>query len=111
MAVGDRTTLSELFALLRENLTRLVPKFAAADPIHGGFRAGDVQHSQADIARAVRLLGCRPSQPITEGLAEAMPWYVRAALPRSRGLRSVTLRLSRSRERQLFPRPRSVSCR
>ena len=62
---------------------RLVPKFAADEPIHGAFRAGDVQHSQADIAKAVRLLGYRPSHRIGEGLAEAMPWYVRAALPRS----------------------------
>ena len=77
VAVGDRTTLNELFALLRENLARLVPNFAADEPVHGPFRAGDVQHSQADIAKAVRLLGYRPSHRIGEGLAEAMPWYVR----------------------------------
>jgi len=83
VAVGDRTTLNELFALLRGNLMRLVPNFAADEPIHGAFRAGDVQHSQADIAKAVRLLGYRPSHRIGEGLAEAMAWYIRAALPRS----------------------------
>ena len=83
VAVGDRTTLNELFALLRENLTRLIPKFAADAPIHGAFRAGDVQHSQADIAKAVHLLGYRPSHRVGDGLAEAMPWYIRAASPRS----------------------------
>lgn len=83
VAVGDRTTLNELLALLRENLSRLVPQFVAAEPIHGAFRAGDVLHSQADIAKAVRLLGYRPSHRIGEGLAEAMPWYLRGAGSRS----------------------------
>ena len=79
VAVGDRTTLNELFVLLRENLARLVPSFAANEPIHGAFRAGDVQHSQADIAKAIRLLGYRPTHQVGEGLAEAMPWYVRTS--------------------------------
>ena len=78
VAVGARTTLDELFVLLRENLTHL-PSFVAEEPIHGAFRAGDVQHSQADIGKAMRLLGYRPSHRVGEGLAEAMPWYIRAA--------------------------------
>ena len=78
VAVGDRTTLNELLALLQENLARLVPDFVAAEPVHGDFRPGDVKHSQADIAKAVRLLGYRPSHRIDQGLAEAMPWYVQA---------------------------------
>jgi len=79
VAVGDRTTLSELVGLLQGHLERLVPEFAPAKPIHDAFRPGDVQHSQADIAKAVRLLGYRPSHRIDQGLAEAMPWYVGAA--------------------------------
>jgi len=85
VAIGDRTTLNELLALLREHLTRLVPKFVANEPIHGAFRAGDVQHSQADIAKAVRLLGYRPSHRVREGLAEAMPSYLQTALVPSSG--------------------------
>jgi len=84
VAVGERTTLNELFALLREQLAHLVPKFAADEPIHDAFRAGDVKHSQADIAKAVRLLGYRPSHRVGDGLAEAMPWYVRASAAQSR---------------------------
>jgi UDP-N-acetylglucosamine 4-epimerase len=83
VAVGDRTTLNDLFALLRDTLAGLVPKLAIGEPMYGAFRAGDVQHSQANIAKAVRLLGYRPSHRVGEGLAEAMPWYVRAALPAS----------------------------
>jgi len=84
VAVGERTTLNELFALLREQLAHLVPKFAADEPIHDAFRAGDVKHSQADIAKAVRLLGYRPSHRVGDGLAEAMPWYVLASAAQSR---------------------------
>ena len=59
VAVEDRTTLNELFALPAvADAPR--PDFAAGEPIHGAFRAGDVQHSQADIAKAVRLLGYPP---------------------------------------------------
>jgi UDP-N-acetylglucosamine/UDP-N-acetyl-alpha-D-glucosaminouronate 4-epimerase len=79
VAVGDRTTLNELIALLQENLAELVPRFAAAGPTHGDFRPGDVRHSQADIAKAVHLLGYQPSHRVSDGLAEAMPWYVRKA--------------------------------
>jgi UDP-N-acetylglucosamine 4-epimerase len=83
VAVGDRTTLNELHALLGENLRLQLPKLAIAEPIHGAFRAGDVRHSQADIAKAARLLGYRPSHRIGEGLAAAMPWYVEAAASRA----------------------------
>ncbi|MFV1973775.1 MAG: LPS biosynthesis protein WbpP, partial [Thiohalobacterales bacterium] len=41
-----------------------------------GFRAGDVRHSLADISKAKELLGYEPSHRITEGLGEAMDWYV-----------------------------------
>ena len=85
VAVGDRTTLNELFALLRENLARLVPKFSVAEPVYGAFRAGDVKHSQANIGKAVRLLGYGPSHRVGDGLAEAMPWYFRSAAAQSHG--------------------------
>ena len=85
VAVGDRTTLNELFALLRENLARLVPKFSVAEPVYGAFRAGDVKHSQANIGKAVRLLGYGPSPRVGDGLAEAVPGYFRSAAAQSHG--------------------------
>lgn len=76
VAVGDRTTLNELFALLRNNL---VPFGIAADvePVYRDFRAGDVRHSQADIGNAQRLLGYSPSHRIALGIEETIGWYVR----------------------------------
>ena len=75
VAVGDRTTLNILFALLRDNLAAYGVS-ASAQPVYRDFRAGDVRHSQADISKAQRLLGYAPTHRLAEGVAEAMPWYV-----------------------------------
>ncbi|QYY29862.1 MULTISPECIES: NAD-dependent epimerase/dehydratase family protein [Cupriavidus] len=75
VAVGDRTTLSTLFQLLRDGLRPYgIP--ADTQPTYRAFRAGDVRHSQADIGKAQRLLGYQPTHRIGDGLAEAMHWYV-----------------------------------
>jgi UDP-N-acetylglucosamine/UDP-N-acetylgalactosamine 4-epimerase len=76
VAVGDRTSLNTLFKLLLDNLR---PHGVAADckPIYRDFRAGDVQHSQADISKAQRLLGYVHSHRIAQGIASAMPWYAK----------------------------------
>ena len=76
VAVGERTTLNDLFALLRDNLAAHGVS-ASAQPEHRDFRAGDVRHSQADMTKVQRLLGFAPTHRLAEGLAEAMPWYVR----------------------------------
>jgi UDP-N-acetylglucosamine 4-epimerase len=75
VAVGDRTTLNTLFALLRSNLSRYGVK-ADNQPVYCDFRSGDVRHSLADISKAQSLLGYSPTHRIQEGLALAMPWYV-----------------------------------
>src|SRR5690554_6797459 len=58
IAVGDRTTLNQLFdtikASLQENGVSCQIK-----PVYRDFRAGDVRHSQADISKAEKLLGYR----------------------------------------------------
>lgn len=75
VAVGDRTTLNGLFASLRSNLAAhgVDPD---VQPVYRDFRAGDVRHSQADVGKAVRLLGYAPTHRIEQGLQEAMSWYV-----------------------------------
>jgi UDP-N-acetylglucosamine 4-epimerase len=74
IAVGDRTTLKQLFALVRENL---VPFGVSAntEPQYRNFRDGDVRHSRGDISKASRLLGYSPEFNIAVGLKLAMPWY------------------------------------
>ena len=75
IAVGDRTTLNDLFTQLRSNLAAHGVN-ASTQPTYRDFRAGDVRHSQADISKAQRLLGYAPSHRLAEGVAEAIPWYV-----------------------------------
>ncbi len=74
MAVGDRTTLKQLFALVRDNLVPFgVP--ANTEPEYRDFRAGDVRHSLADTRKAQRLLGYEPTHRIAQGISIAIPWY------------------------------------
>jgi len=75
VAVGGRTSLNDLVALLRELVHERHPELTLPSVVHGDFRAGDVRHSQADIAKARRLLGYEPVHDIRAGLREALPWY------------------------------------
>lgn len=76
IAVGDRTTLNELYRLIGEHLVVCSPT-KIGDAQYRDFRAGDVRHSLADIGKAERLLGYKPSHRIGDGIREAMAWYVR----------------------------------
>jgi nucleoside-diphosphate-sugar epimerase len=42
---------------------------------HSPARAGDVRHSLADISKAAKLLGYKPSVSAAEGLARTLEWY------------------------------------
>lgn len=76
IAVGDRTSLAELFDFLRDKIAELFPSVRTLAPEFRPFRPGDVRHSQADISKARQLLGYEPTHRVFEGLAEAMAWYV-----------------------------------
>lgn len=77
VAVGDRTTLNDLYQAIKVSLETLEIKVTPEQPEYRDFRAGDVRHSQADISKAQSLLGYEPEFVISEGIAKAMPWYVR----------------------------------
>jgi UDP-N-acetylglucosamine/UDP-N-acetylgalactosamine 4-epimerase len=76
VAVGDRTTLNDLFEGIRMALGPRFPHLKGFEPNYRDFRAGDVRHSLADITKASSLLGYQPSHRIWEGLSEVMDWYV-----------------------------------
>jgi UDP-N-acetylglucosamine 4-epimerase len=77
IAVGDRTTLNNLFDQCRTLLLPHFPHLKEFKPAYRDFRAGDVRHSQADISKAQSLLGYAPSHFIDQGLEESMAWYVK----------------------------------
>ncbi len=75
-ALNARTTLNELFEKLHSRLLPHFPHLRGCKPVHRDFRAGDVLHSQADISKAIRLLGYNPAHTIDDGLDEALLWYM-----------------------------------
>ena len=77
VALGERTTLNELFHLLDSALRAKDAAQPEQKPVCRDFRPGDVRHSLADISKAQRLLGFAPSHPIRQGLESAMDWYRR----------------------------------
>ncbi|PSJ17967.1 NAD-dependent epimerase/dehydratase family protein [Nitrosomonas supralitoralis] len=76
VAVGDRTTLNQLYEQLHINLLHSHSHLQGVKPVYRDFRAGDVRHSLADISKATTLLGYQPIHRIGEGLKIAMSWYV-----------------------------------
>jgi UDP-N-acetylglucosamine/UDP-N-acetylgalactosamine 4-epimerase len=78
VALGRRTTLDELFLLLRDRLAVRHPRLAGLAPVYGPARPGDVLHSLADISKARRLLGYEPTYSIERGLDESLGWYERS---------------------------------
>lgn len=75
VAVGDRTTLNELYASIKHALQQSQVN-VALEPEYRDFRPGDVRHSQADVSKAVNKLGYAPQFRIQAGISEAMPWYL-----------------------------------
>lgn len=81
IAVGERTTLLDLYCTIRDQLAKFQPDIKHVEPQFGPFRAGDIRHSQADITKARRLLGYVPSHTVLDGLKEAIPWYYTTLRP------------------------------
>ncbi|MNK83850.1 UDP-glucose 4-epimerase [compost metagenome] len=76
VAYGEKTSLNELFSLIRDGLARAVPELGSQQPTYQEFRQGDIRHSLADISKALTLLGYQPTHSVRQGLEEALDWYV-----------------------------------
>lgn len=75
VALGERTSLIQLYGMLKSELTNVVPSLESHSPRHGEFRPGDVRHSQADVSKAIALLGYEPGIRIREGLSQTIAWF------------------------------------
>lgn len=76
VAVGDRTTLNDLFNAIKAALNENGVVYTK-EPVYRDFRAGDVRHSQADVSKIKNLLGYTPKFVISQGVESAMPWYIK----------------------------------
>ncbi|WP_320442723.1 NAD-dependent epimerase/dehydratase family protein [Herbaspirillum sp. alder98] len=75
VAVGDRTTLNQLYGHIRTLVQRAGVDSVRENPTYRDFRQGDVKHSQADISKARQLLGYAPTHTVLQGLEVVAPWY------------------------------------
>jgi nucleoside-diphosphate-sugar epimerase len=69
VATGGRISLNQLFTTMRDLVGGTV------EPTYVDVRAGDVRDSQADIAKAKRILGYSPRVSFEEGLRQTVEWY------------------------------------
>jgi UDP-N-acetylglucosamine 4-epimerase len=76
IAVGDRTTLNDLYRAIHDGLRRRNPALPEQKPTYRDFRVGDVRHSLANVDKARRLLGYAPTHTMPQGLELALDWYV-----------------------------------
>ncbi|MEO6579805.1 MAG: SDR family oxidoreductase [Sphingomicrobium sp.] len=78
VAVGARTSLNQLFALIRDGLAEHQVHYDR-EPVYADFRPGDMRHSEADISKAKRLLDYAPEFDIQAGMHAALPYYLKRA--------------------------------
>ncbi|MDJ1472705.1 SDR family oxidoreductase [Cytophagaceae bacterium DM2B3-1] len=69
IAVGERTSLNQLFSVLKDQIN---PAIVAG---HAPNRAGDIRDSLADISKATRLLGYDPQVRFEQGLKITVEWF------------------------------------
>ena len=81
VALNERTSLNQLYGMMRSLLLEQFPHLEKHKPTYVDFREGDVRHSQADISKAKKLLGFEPTHRLDAGLKQAMDWYVAHLAP------------------------------
>jgi UDP-N-acetylglucosamine 4-epimerase len=75
VAHGERTSLNQLYAIIRNLAAGFDSDILTIDPVYGPSRAGDIPHSLASIEKAKKLLYYSPTFTVEEGLKEAVKWY------------------------------------
>ncbi len=76
IAFSERTTLNELYQLIKERVITANAAAEEAKPQYRDFRAGDVRHSLADISKAKERIGYEPQFSVKKGLDRAAEWYI-----------------------------------
>ena len=77
VAFGQKTSLNELFSIIRDLVGTEYPEVRGKKPVYRDFRKGDVLHSLADIKKAGNLLGYEPEYSARDGLGLTASWYIR----------------------------------
>jgi UDP-N-acetylglucosamine 4-epimerase len=83
VACGEKTSLLELYAGIRERVARYVPSVSDKTPRLEAPRPGDILHSRACIDRARGFLGYLPTHDVARGLDETVKWYAERSVRRA----------------------------
>ncbi len=70
VACGEQHTINQLFSTLKS----FSPE-TNINPIYRETRVGDIQHSLADISKAIKLLHYQPAIQLAKGLEITLNWY------------------------------------
>ena len=80
VAFGEKTSLNELFRMIKDQFLKLDENFDIKNPKYASFRQGDVRHSLANINKAKTLLGYEPQIQVSEGIEMTIKSYQVSAL-------------------------------
>lgn len=72
---GLQIDLNTLIQEISQVIAREFPELRPPEAVRREFRAGDIQHSLADISKARRCLGFEPQVRFTDALAETVAWF------------------------------------
>lgn len=75
-ACGDKTSLNELFDVIKTELSKNNSSLETKEAIYRDFRKGDIKHSLANISKGNELLGYEPTHTFQQGIVETLDWYV-----------------------------------
>jgi len=75
VAHGERTSLNQLFEIIRSIIGRFDKEVLNIQAVHGPERVGDIPHSHASIEKSRMLLGYQPAHTVIQGMEEAVKWY------------------------------------
>lgn len=75
VAIGDRTSLHEMYQMINVAIINLSRVELKAMYRFAEFRPGDVRHSMACIDKATSILGYSPSVKIGEGVEKSVKWF------------------------------------
>ncbi len=77
VAAGKRTTIMEIFRILRSELGEYDSAISEIEPQFGAVRQGDIPHSAASIEKAGELLGYSPEVDIESGIRKTIPYWLK----------------------------------
>lgn len=81
VGAGQRTTLNELYAIIRGQMIERLDYTPPLEPVYANFRPGDIRHSLADVSKIRNDLGYVPTHSLADGIREAMGWYLAMDTP------------------------------